>query len=68
MDPQNDQETRETISTHEAAEVLGVAPSTVVRMIHRGHLQGYKKTPAKRSAFRVYVDSIEKAKRQRSYD
>ncbi len=68
MDSQTDQETRKTVSTREAAEILGVGTSTVIRMIHRGDLQGYKKTPAKRSAFRVYFDSIEEVKRQRSYD
>lgn len=57
-----------TVSTTEAAEMLGVGTSTVVRMIHRGDLQAYKKTLAKHSAFRIYVDSIEEVQRQRSFD
>ena len=67
-DLQPDQAARETVPTHEAAQILGVGTPTVIRMIHRGDLQGHKKTPAKRSAFRVYVDSIEEVKRQRSCD
>jgi len=66
--PSTDQETRKTVSTRKAAEMLGVGTSTVVRLIHRGDLAAFKKTPAKHSAFRIYVDSIEEVKRQRSYD
>lgn len=66
--PDTDQETRETVSTRKAAEILGVASSTIVRMIHRGDLAAHKKTLAKHSAFRVYVDSLEEVKSQRSYD
>ncbi|MFW6116183.1 MAG: helix-turn-helix domain-containing protein [bacterium] len=59
----NNQE--ETISTKEAAEMLGVATSTVNRMINRGDLKAYKKTPVKYSPFRVYKSSVEKVKEER---
>jgi excisionase family DNA binding protein len=58
---------KETVSTKEAARMLGVAPSTVTRMIHRGDLRAHKKTPAQTSAFRVYKSSIEKVKEERQH-
>jgi excisionase family DNA binding protein len=54
-----------TVSTKEAAKQLGVGTSTVVRMIHRGDLDAYKKTLAKRSPFRVYQSSIDDVKDRR---
>ncbi len=66
MTPEKDTQS-ETVSTTKAAEMLGVATTTVVRMIHRGDLRAFKLTPAKHSSFRVYVSSIEEVKQQREY-
>jgi excisionase family DNA binding protein len=54
-----------TVSTKEAAKQLGVGTSTVVRMIHRGDLDAYKKTLAKRSPYRIYQHSIDEVKDRR---
>jgi excisionase family DNA binding protein len=56
---------KETVSTKEAAEMLGVGTTTINRMIHRGDLDAYRKTPVKYSPFRVYKSSIEKVKEER---
>jgi hypothetical protein len=50
---------REHVSVNEASETLQVSRETVINMINRGELQGFKKTLAINSPFRVYVDSIE---------
>jgi excisionase family DNA binding protein len=47
-----------TISTAEAAALLGVSRTTVTRLVNSGQLKGYKKTPARNSPMRVYRDSV----------
>ncbi|AKI28634.1 hypothetical protein GMA5_20 [Gordonia phage GMA5] len=39
------------ISSREAAEILGVDPSTITRMVHRGQLEPASKAPGLRGAF-----------------
>jgi excisionase family DNA binding protein len=56
---------RQTISVDEAAVMLGVVRETVIRMIHRGELSGYKKTLALNSHFRVYVDTVQRVLKER---
>jgi IS30 family transposase len=58
---------KETLSTREAARLLGVATSTVTKMIHRGNLSAHRKTLAKHSPFRAYKRSIEKVKQERQH-
>lgn len=58
---------REHISVNEAAEILQVSRETVINMLNRGELNGFKKTLAINSPFRVYVDSIEHLILQREH-
>ena len=51
--------TDNTLSTVEAAALLGVSRNTVIRMVNAGELRGYKKTLARNSPMRVYRDSVE---------
>ncbi len=53
-----------TVSTREAAEMLGVGTSTINRMIHEGHLRASRKSMAPRSPFQVYVDSIKELQKK----
>jgi len=48
-----------TITTTEAANVLGVSRATVSRMIQRGEIKGYKLTMALNSPYRVYQQSVQ---------
>ena len=50
---------RPTLSTRETAELLGVNPVTVQRLVKRGELEAYKLTPGQTSPLRIYKDSIE---------
>jgi len=43
MDQVDDQP---TLSTNEAAQVLGVSPMTVLRLWRDGYLEGYKLNPS----------------------
>lgn len=47
-----------TVSTTEAAALLGISRNTIIRMVNRGELQGYKKTLARNSPMRVYRESV----------
>jgi excisionase family DNA binding protein len=47
-----------TVSTLEAAALLGVSRNTVIRMVKRGELRAYRKTRAYRSPLRVFRDSV----------
>ena len=50
---------RPTVTTEEAAEILGVSRTTIPRLIKRGDLDAYKLIPATNSPLRIYRDSID---------
>jgi excisionase family DNA binding protein len=58
---------REHVSVKEAAQLLQVDGRTVINMLHRGELQGYKRTLGLTSPFRVYLDSINRVLEQREF-
>lgn len=49
-----------TITTRQAAKVLGITPSTVTRWLASGRLEGYKVDPkgSPNSAYRIYLHSV----------
>ncbi len=49
-----------TVSTSEAAQILGVSPTTVTRLVKRGLLIGWKLTPKRNSPLRITRASIDK--------
>ena len=53
------QDDRPTLSSSEAAQIIGVSIPTITRMIQRGELEAYKLTLAKSSPLRIYKDSVE---------
>ena len=50
---------RMTITSREAAELLGVSMATIARLVKRGDLDGYKLTLGKNSPLRIYRDSVD---------
>jgi excisionase family DNA binding protein len=48
----------ETISALEAARMLGIRRATVVDLVKKGELRGYKKTIARTSPFVVDRESV----------
>jgi len=57
---------RETITTKEAAEMLGVTTVTVTRYVDKGDLEGYKVNPRRsNSPLRIYKDSVKALLRER---
>lgn len=48
---------RETVSTAEAAELIGVSRRQILRYLDDGYLNGFR-APGRRSRVRVYVASI----------
>lgn len=64
----NNNSPQKTVSTREAAEILNVGTSTIVRMIHRGDLDAHKKTLAPHSPFRIYQSSLEHVLDQRQHN
>ena len=53
------QDDRPTVTTEEAAGLLGVSKATVIRLIQRSELQAYKLTLGQTSPYRIYRDSID---------
>jgi len=47
-----------TMSTAEAAKLLGVSRQTVIRAFDAGHLQGYRTSAAKHAHIRLYSESV----------
>ncbi|MEA3374930.1 MAG: helix-turn-helix domain-containing protein [Chloroflexota bacterium] len=58
-------EGEEYVTTAEAAEMLDLGHTTIVRMIHQGQLEARRKTLAPRSPWQVKVSSIEEVQRRR---
>ena len=56
---------RETVSTQDAMEMLGVSKATVTRLVRDGELDAYKLTPGLTSDYRIYLDSIESLLKRR---
>ncbi|HUV95798.1 MAG TPA: helix-turn-helix domain-containing protein [Anaerolineae bacterium] len=55
-----------TITTKEAAELLGVSPVTVIRLWHARQIMAYKLNPTKKnSPIRVYADTVHALLRKR---
>lgn len=52
--------TEATVSSHEAAQQLGVSVTTVTRLIKQGFLTAYKLTNGKTSPLRIYQSSIDR--------
>lgn len=55
----------ETLSTTEVMARLRLARATVIRLIERGDLQAYKKTPGKTSGYRISIRSVQDLERKR---
>lgn len=55
----------ETVSVDEAAAEIGVVRETVIRMLRRGELRGYKKTFGLTAPYRVYKSSLTEFLRKR---
>lgn len=50
------------MSVTEAAKLLNVGRTTVIRLFHAGDLEGFRKTTARSSHIRIYNASLEKFK------
>lgn len=55
------------MSTHEAAEYLGVSKPTILRLWTQGFVQGYRLTTSPTSRIRLYRDSVEEFDRKRKH-
>jgi len=49
---------RETVSTKDAAALLGLSKVTVIEKFYDGLISGYRKTEGKTGAILVYLDSV----------
>ena len=59
-------ELRETVTSREAARILGVGVTTIIRWIGDGRLEAYKLDPlAQKSWYRIYLSSVEAFLEQR---
>jgi len=57
---------RETLTTKEAGELLGVSATTITRMVGAKELEGFKLNPHRRnSPFRIFRDSVDKLLKRR---
>ena len=56
---------RPTLTSSEAAQILGVSMATVARLVKKGELNGYKLTTARNSPLRIYQDSVDKLLKRR---
>ena len=56
---------RPTISSTEAAKILGVTDDTIRAWFDRGLIEGYKTSPLRRGRLRLYRDAVEEFDRQR---
>jgi|OM-RGC.v1.034705849 Transposase and inactivated derivatives len=54
----NDNNNNNLLSTKQVAAILDVGTSTVIRMVHRGDLDGHKATPALNSPMRITQSSV----------
>ena len=54
-----------TVTTAEAAKLLGVSGATVTRLYRAAKLRGHKLTPSRNSPLRIYRDSIDEMLRER---
>lgn len=55
----------ETVTTAEAAQLLGVSGGTVTRLYREKLLLGHKLTPTRNSPLRIYRSSIDEMLRER---
>jgi excisionase family DNA binding protein len=50
---------RETLTAKEAAEIVGISRSALLRYVKRGWIRGYKKGLGLRSPAVIYKDSLD---------
>jgi len=55
----------ETVTTKEAARILGVSTPTVIRLVNSRRLRAYKLTGLKNSPFRIDAESVRALLRER---
>ncbi|MFV9504023.1 MAG: excisionase family DNA-binding protein [Oscillochloridaceae bacterium umkhey_bin13] len=55
------------MSTHEAAEYLGVSKPTILRLWAQGLIQGYRLTNSPTSRVRLYRETVEAFDRKRKH-
>ena len=55
-----------TMSSREAAEILGVSMSTVARWVRSGYLKGHKLTRVRNSHLRVSRESVDRLLAERN--
>jgi len=64
-----DLEPESTVTTAQAADLLGVSRSTITRLVQDGQLEAYKLNPsAVNSPLRIYRASIDRLLEQRQPD